>query len=49
MIDFWVGYTPGREKVNRKCRQSLAQFGVETHDVPHYCCLLYTSPSPRDS
>ena len=34
MIDFWVGYTPGREIANRKCRQSLSQFGVVTHDVP---------------
>ena len=47
MIDFWVGYTPGREKVNRKCRQSLAQFGVETHDVPHYWTPKTNNPFAR--
>ena len=47
MIDFWVGYTPGREIANRKCRQSLAQFGVVTHDVPHYWVPKTNNPFAR--
>lgn len=47
MIDFWVGYTPGREIANRKCRQSLAQFGVVTHDVPHYWVHKTNNPFSR--
>ncbi len=47
MIDFWVGYTPGREIANRKCRQSLEQFGVATHDVPHYWVPKTNNPFAR--
>ena len=47
MIDFWVGYTPGREIANRKCRQSLEQFGVVTHDVPHYWVPKTNNPFAR--
>ena len=47
MIDFFVGYTPGREIANRKCRQSLAQFGVTTHDVPHYWVPKTNNPFAR--
>ena len=47
MIDFWVGYTPGREIANRKCRQSLAQFGVVTNDVPHYWVPKTNNPFAR--
>ena len=47
MIDFWVGYTPGKEFVNRKCRQSLEQFGVVTHDVPHYLVPKTNNPFAR--
>ena len=47
MIDFFVGYTPGREIANRKCRQSLEQFGVATHDVPHYWVPKTNNPFAR--
>ncbi len=47
MIDFFVGYTPGREIANRKCRQSLEQFGVTTHDVPHYWVPKTNNPFAR--
>ena len=47
MIYLWVGYTPGREISNRKCRQSLAQFGVVTHDVPHYWVPKTNNPFAR--
>jgi|TARA_B100000809_G_scaffold254128_1_gene290953 hypothetical protein len=47
MIDFWVGYTPGREIANKKCRQSLSQFGVVTHDVPHYWVPKTNNPFAR--
>ena len=47
MINFWVGYTPGREQVNRKCRFSLERFGVKTHSVPHYYVKNTNNPFSR--
>ena len=47
MIDFWVGYTPGREQVNRKCRFSLEKFGVKTYSVPHYYVKNTNNPFAR--
>ena len=44
-------YQKNKDAVNkrRKEREELDHYIVYYLPEEHYCCLLYTSPSPRDS
>ena len=49
--EYRAGYIPGAVHIPRGHLESKAEAALPRKDAPVivYCCLLYTSPSPRDS